>query len=163
MSFVCKDPNDEYTFERVRWVVDLSNGERIYQDENRPGVNPKAWLRLREYVCENHLAITNLFLQFRSNIVTPLPKNAKGYYFVNAILAALGDGDQRLIHYFNIGYYDGDVIHITKWQAPELLQVDSEVRSPKSCLEETIIYDSTNRTGGLQSNSERSEHLSAVT
>jgi hypothetical protein len=44
-----------------RWIASLSNGQTVFEDRT-PGA-PNAWKRLREYVCENNLQITQLRLQ----------------------------------------------------------------------------------------------------
>ena len=43
------------------WMVTLSNGESVYQDDNRPNIYPEsAWIRLKIYCEENDLYITDM-------------------------------------------------------------------------------------------------------
>ena len=43
------------------WIVKLSNGETVYQDDGRPDVEPEsAWLRLKQYCEDNNLHKTNM-------------------------------------------------------------------------------------------------------
>ena len=62
---------------KSRWIASLSNGETIFEDlrdEEEP-----AWERLRRYVEEEGLSITNLRAQFESGKSVPLPAGQEGY------------------------------------------------------------------------------------
>jgi hypothetical protein len=63
------------------WIVRLSSGLAVFQDDGRPGVTPEsAWLRLRAHCQETGDYITEMKIKFRSNVHV-LPANADGYYF----------------------------------------------------------------------------------
>src|SRR5688500_10269504 len=77
----------------LRWVAVLSNGETVYQDDDRPGIKPEsAWIRLGNYVNNRGLHIVALSFQFRSHVIS-LPENADGYYFAKGALAFWGGGE----------------------------------------------------------------------
>jgi len=59
-----------------RWIVSLSNGETIYEDELKG--QPPAWQRLGEYCRDYDLSITNLRLQILNTEVN-LPSGQEGY------------------------------------------------------------------------------------
>ena len=73
MNFVCKEYDKyltEFSEKNAIWFVTLSNGETVYQDDDRPNIEPSsAWLRLKTYCKENDVYITEMFLKYRSNIV----------------------------------------------------------------------------------------------
>src|ERR1044072_5951102 len=91
---LCKNPYDEFIAEKLRWFVKLSNGEIIYQDDDRPGESePKTWIRLKKYVEENDLSIISFHIQFISHIEEVAPPGAAGYYFVQAVDAFAFSGN----------------------------------------------------------------------
>ncbi len=104
------------------WIADLSNGDTIYMDDNRPGEEPaSAWLRLRDYIKETNYNIERFYLKFRSHIEMPLPDKALGYFFCKRALAGLSSG--VTIHSFMIGTLrEYEVIHTEDWQVPALLK-----------------------------------------
>lgn len=137
MVYVCKT-EDEFLEDKTHWFVDLTNGERVWQDDYRPGVNPpQAWLRLGQYVKENNLNILRMCLRFRSHLEFPLPDNALGYFFSKAALAFYGENDT--IQMFLIGHYDGEVVHVQAWRTPELLQEWTQVRTINSLKDKDLL------------------------
>lgn len=61
-----------------RWIASLSNGETVFED-NMPGLK-NAWERLRDYVEENGLSLTQLRVQFKNGSEVKLPPNQEGYF-----------------------------------------------------------------------------------
>jgi hypothetical protein len=135
--WVCK-AEDDFIDDKPRWFADLSNGERIWMDDNRPGVDPpQAWIRLGLYLQETQAKIVRLYLQFRSHLEAPLPDNAPAYYFAKGALAFYGNN--ATISMFAVGYYDGNKLQVQVWRLPELIQEWIEERElnsikDKSCL-----------------------------
>ena len=62
--------------QKDRWIVSLSNGETIFEDQLKDALS--AWRRLGIYVKEKKLAITNLRLQIGGRHVE-LPSHQEGY------------------------------------------------------------------------------------
>ncbi len=93
---------DDFVFEKCRWIAHLSNGQKVIQDDGRPQADPpQAWLRLATYCETNQLNITNVTLQFRSHHQSPLPADAEGYYFINKV-ASINYGET--LGFYLIGY-----------------------------------------------------------
>ena len=136
---MCKQ-EDEYIENMPRWVVDLTNGERIWRDDGRPGVSPNsAWLRLKTYLKETETDIARMFIQFRSHLEFPLPENALGYFFCRKALAYLGNN--VTIESFLVGFYDsiGEGVAIQDWQVPELIQNSIEYRPIQDIKPDCLI------------------------
>lgn len=113
-----------------RWIAILANGERIIQDDYRPGVTPEsAWLRLKRYCLIEKTYIVNMYLQFRSHI-EHVPANQNGYYFCRAVLGSPFD---KNIHMYNVGTTNGGDVHVVKWRTPELIQFGDEIRPLEEC------------------------------
>jgi hypothetical protein len=130
---VCKE-KDDFLEDTPTWVADLSNGERIWQDDSRPGVEPpQAWYRLAEYLKIHKLQIVRLFLQNRSHFEFPLPENAPGYFFCKKILCDI-TGDVT-IHSYIIGFWNMERVFRTEWVVPALIEVERD-----SVLEEELLH-----------------------
>lgn len=124
---------DQYIIDRyedkVRWIVTLSDGRKVYQDDDRPGLSePVAWKRLRTFLQENeNLSIVGMTIGFRDHIIN-IGDNADGYYFCNAILGEITTG-------LNLGFYicgtlkDG-ILMTTMWKIPEIIPFETENRDP---------------------------------
>ena len=126
---VCKQVDDFIT-EKLHWVVTLSNGETIYQDDGRPDeIEPSAWIRLKKYVQENELSIESIHLVFCDHIEEVVPRNADGYYFVQKVMAFAFSGEnQNTFHYYLFGAVVDGELRVYEWMVPEILPVSQETR-----------------------------------
>lgn len=124
---VCKE-EDDFVFEKPQWIAYLSNGEKVIQDDNRPGVEPpQAWIRLGNYCRQNRVHVVRLILRFRSHFEETTPDNALGYYFINKV--AVVQGEQNM-YFYVVGYLDEDrKIHTKTWKIPELIVIDEDIRN----------------------------------
>jgi hypothetical protein len=114
---VCKVTDDHVP--TLRWVVQLDNGETIYQDDGRPGMDPpSAWIRLGNYVRNNGFKIVGLLFQFRSHNVHIEP-NAEGYYFAKGAIGYAGAPET--FQQFVAGFLKEGIIYKTWFQVPELI------------------------------------------
>lgn len=133
MTIVCKE-EDDYVRERPRWVAELSNGETIYQDDDRPGVVlPGAWLRLKDYLQENHLSIRQLWLQFRTNRIQIGEPNAAGYLLARMAFGIMSsDGEMEQFDGLVVGVYieKSDDIWAYTFKLPELSLVHFPEKRP---------------------------------
>ena len=107
---------------QTRWIADQSNGERVYQDDDRPGVEiNSAWIRLGQYVKANNLAITHMRLQFRSHFINvnngPTDK-VEGFFFSKSALGS--PGMARTVDYYIAGTLRNGILETRRWQIPEL-------------------------------------------
>ena len=125
-------------FEQPVWIATLSNNEEIYQDDGaHEGLEPSAWIRLKEYCKEQELYLTNLQLRFKSHVVGSEPL-AEGYFFCKAILGSLFSSS--CTHYYVIGHMDkSDTIHKTKFIVPELIEEEKEKLLLIDCTEDCVI------------------------
>lgn len=128
--------DDIYVRDRVRWVVLLSNGQMVYQDDDRPGiVEPSAWKRLRNYCIDNEdVYIVKMWVQFRSNriLVEPEGEKAGGYFFCKSALGILGLGESEdyTYHAYTVGAIDATsgILTTTTWKVPELIPLETQTR-----------------------------------
>lgn len=60
---------DDFTYEKPRWVAVLTDGTEVLQDDDRPDLEPNSWKRLKEYTDSKKLRISRVYLKFRSNVV----------------------------------------------------------------------------------------------
>jgi hypothetical protein len=140
--------NDEVCFEiddfindqdKTHWVVDLSNGKRVYGDDGRPGLERVAWKRLRNYLYNNNLYITEMFIRFRSHIES-VGKSEQGYFFKRGILASAYD--ERQYHKFIVGTIKDGLIHAQTWLVPEIIPEGGiEIRGIEHEYESLIFND----------------------
>lgn len=122
------DHHREHYFSKTRWVAVLSDGRRVYEDYNRPEYQDSAWLRLGRFIRQSGLGIAEVYLQFRSHEEHPLPKNARGYFLRKSIIQFFG---QAPVDFYLLGYLDDhNRVQLARWQAPELIQIESETRDP---------------------------------
>ena len=119
------------------WIVKLSNGETVYQDDGRPDVEPEsAWLRLKQYCEDNNLHITNMKLKNRSNQVD-LGSDHDGYFFCKVAGSFMFSGGTN--HSFKIGYLNDGRLRVRKWILPAILPEAFEDRDLKDSGE-MLIY-----------------------
>lgn len=127
------------------WIVELNNGDKIYQDDNRPGFSLSAWDRLYDYCKNNNLYIKNIWIKFRSNIVS-MPSDKDGYWFKKGLLAGFRkDNGRRFkdVNFFIFGYIENNIMKVIKWRIPELIDWEYEDREiPRS----GVIWNNVKRT-----------------
>lgn len=119
---------DDYIRDKVRWVVDLSNGETIYEDDNREGESPpSAWMRLRDYCKAEGFYIVRMRIQFRTHIVyVGDHRTFDAFYFTKCVDGYMGYN--RVVESYIVGYLQNGEIHTTKWRLPELVEIDHDTR-----------------------------------
>jgi hypothetical protein len=106
------------------WIVKLTNNLEVYQDDNRPGLEPSAWLRLKEYCETNNVKIANFTLRFRSHYENIVP-NKTGYIFCKGCIALLGN--ESSYNLYKVGYIENNSIIMEKWRVPELVLYNTEI------------------------------------
>lgn len=126
---------DDYTIEletdrkMALWRAELSNGEIVVQDDNRPGLSPSsAWLRLSERLSREGLSIRRFWLQFRSHRVEPLPEDADGYFFCRSARKMLGGGTATF--YSLIGAMKNGKLEVHLYSVPSLIHCGTSIRNP---------------------------------
>lgn len=110
----------DYLEDKTIWVVNLSNGLTVFQDDERSGKEPIAWKRLADYCNSEGVDIVAMYLQFRSNRkIMPEGENIEGYYFA---YGAHKEFDERItrMHYV-AGTVDQGRLNTEWYTTPELL------------------------------------------
>lgn len=126
---------DEFLEGKTIWIAALSNGEDVYQDDDRPGLIPQAWLRLKKYVDDNQLSIERLLLKFRSHRVE-VSNNEEGNTFSKGVIARWGGSKTR--HFYVTGILKGGMIRLKWWTTPELLLYQRDIQTPEKYLSNLI-------------------------
>lgn len=147
---------DDYILDKdcTIWVCELSNGENIYQDDERPGLEiESAWIRLAEYLTLNKLDIVSMKLKFRSH-EEHVGKDVDGFFFRKSVLGGLGLNRRECPvnqHFFLAGVLKDGLIQVTKWHTPELTVAENEVRDPldRKNVGESLIVNNKNREVNL--------------
>ncbi len=129
---------DDYLQERMelksRWEVTLSNGVRVFQDDERQG--RPSWIGLKEYLSLNpELHIVRMFMGFRDHIIV-LPENCDGYFFRYALISCWGAWEK---HSFIIGTLNDGVLSVDKYELPEVVFMGTEIRSIDDAGESLIV------------------------
>ena len=129
--------------QEVRWIAKLSDGRRVFQDDDRPGLEEiSAWLRLKAYIDNNELNIDNITLQFRSHMVSVNNEPVDGFFFRKAALGVWGS--DRSFNLYNFGTLKNNKLYVTKWYVPELEVYGTEEREIEPHLD-SIIYNKYGR------------------
>ena len=118
----------EYQERNQCWIVKLNSGLVVYQDDGRKNTVNSAWERLKEYCAENNDYIVDMSIGFRSNRHS-LPSNADGYFFCKS--AAGFFGCNKTIHSIVVGTLNDNILTVTTWKVPEMLNQSSEFRDPE--------------------------------
>lgn len=126
----------------TRWIVQLSNGETVWQDDGRPGLKEaSAWVRLKNYCELFNLHITSMCLKFRNHTYGTVFENKEAYFFSKSLKASFKSAktmDVLNIDYYLFGYKDGDKVHITKVTCPALTFEEQITRNYHDCLDNMI-------------------------
>lgn len=132
---------DDWIHERIEersfWIVHLSNGEILYQDDER--YEEPAILRLKEYVESNNLSIIKIFIRFRSHWELAYEGISDGIYFRRSIKG--GIFSEKNEHSLIIGHVQGNKAYCKKWIVPEIICCEEETRII-SKNEEGVIWNS---------------------
>jgi len=126
---------DAYVKEKPIWVATLNDGSKIYQDDDRPGLDePVAWYRLNTYIHKHNLRIIRFRIQFCSNIVWTLD-NQDGYYFSKGVGAFAFNPNGGNISIHNIGYYNkiNNIVMVKSYVIPSHILIDVTKKKFEEC------------------------------
>jgi len=136
------------------WIAELSNGETIYQDDDRPGVDPpSAWKRLKTYCSANNIHITKMSVKNRSHIEN-VGSGDDGYFFCKSA-GAFMFGDET-IHSFVVGRLNDGKLLTRRWNMPEVIPESIEERNIGESLEFLITKKGALDEQKLQTQNDRS-------
>lgn len=112
---------------QAQWLVRLSNGLTVIQDDGRPGVSPhSAWLRLKCYCEREGTAIREMWLRFRSREERSVPADADGYFFSRQAVRTTNHTDT--LQFYLLGYLQTGILMVQRWKVPELFMVEEQRR-----------------------------------
>jgi hypothetical protein len=106
------------------WIVELSDGTKVYQDEDRPGLEPIAWKRLRDHCYANNVYPVKSWIKFRSH-TEPACEGIYGMFYRRGVLASPGDG-KNYRRYIMGGIDENLKINTKTWRVPEIIEYDDE-------------------------------------
>jgi len=137
---VCKTLDkyvNQYGDNNPVWIAMLSNGETIYQDDDRPNVEPQsAWLRLKSYCEDNDLHIVNMKIKNRSHMLE-VGNECDGFFFCKVAGSYMFGTETH--HAFSIGTLENGRLRVRKWNLPSLEPDRFEDRDPHE-VGEMLIY-----------------------
>ena len=78
---------DDFIIDKCIWAVDLKDGTKVFQDDDRPGLaTASAWKRLGYYVKDfPENSISKMRLRFGTHIVE-LPSNQPFYFYSKGLI-----------------------------------------------------------------------------
>lgn len=120
----------------THWVVELADGRKVYQDDYRSKNSLSSWERLKKYINSTNNKIAKMYLRFRSHYIS-IEENTGGYFFCKAARGYYGSN--TTYEFFLVGTVEGDKVYIKKYQVPELIVVETEVRDLSKCLDCVIL------------------------
>lgn len=137
LSFEVDEYLSEYYENNTRWIVTLSDGRKVYQDDDRPGIEPaSSWIRLGEYLKKNpELKIVGMSVGFRDNFIH-LANDCDGYFFVKSVLGSTNFSDN--IHFFIVGTLTNGQLWTTMYAVPQMVSMTTEARNPLEAKESLI-------------------------
>lgn len=134
--------HDTWVFS-TRWIVELSNGETVWQDDGRPDVEEEsAWVRLKNYCELNNLFIVSMRVEFRNNKYHHVWRDADGYFFSKLLRASFTSAkkmDVLNVDFYLLGSVHGDKVNIHKLHVPSLNFEGFINRDYEECKENIII------------------------
>ena len=139
------------------WILELSNGEKIFQDDGRYKVTKNidgkdividddpAWIRAKKYIEDNKLSIDGVVLRFRNNIVRVFSNLNNSVMFTRCVgRAAFTENETMFIQepnqYYKIGVVSDGRVYVKKYKVPELIFETDEDYDTDNYLEENYIW-----------------------
>lgn len=104
---------------RAIWVVTLTDGSVIYQDDE----SSVSWLSLQSTMGDRR--IRSVRLKFRTEWFCGVPEESAGYYYSKGVGGVVG-GSSR--HFITIGYVIGKVLRTVQVSVPDLQVISSDER-----------------------------------
>ena len=119
---------NQYADSNPIWIVTLSDGTTVYQDDDRPNTKPhSAWERLGIHCKKNNLHITGMKIKNRSHVEV-VGEGGDGYYFCKcAGKFMFGD---KTNHAFIVGVLENGELRVRHWSLPEIVPDQFEIRDP---------------------------------
>lgn len=132
---------DEFVEDKCIWVVDLKDGTKVFQDDDRPGLHtPSAWRRLGYYLQDYpENKIDKMRLRFGSHIVE-LPGGKPFYFYSKGMVQSMTQTYGLDFHI--VGWLDNNGQVLCVWyKVPELAVAQTAHRPLSKCLPEQLLGD----------------------
>lgn len=123
--------------DKAIWIAHLSNGQVVYQDDERYGDDDRAWLRLMKYCSKNKVFVKSVYIKFRSHTEKAVENDGDGIFYRRK---ALGSPVDKTRHYYLFGVCKDGKIEVHHWLVPEVILEESDIRDIEGC-EDTIIWN----------------------
>ncbi len=120
---------DYFLEEKTIWIVELSDGKTVYQDDYREGCDePIAWKRLRSHCLDTKCKINSMRIKFRSHseYVGLGVENISGYYFSYGITKNINNSQST--EYYIAGYLANGIVVCDWYKTPEIIICDTKSR-----------------------------------
>jgi hypothetical protein len=129
---------DEFVQDKCIWVVTLKDGTKVFQDDDRPGIQvPSAWRRLGFYVGDHpYNPPVAMRLRFGTNIVE-LPSEQPFYFYSKGLLQAMNMTYGLDFHI--VGWPDDGKVLCTWFKVPELAATEQRHRELSDCRREQLV------------------------
>lgn len=131
---------DEFIEDKCIWIADLSNGIKVFQDDDRPGQHvPSAWRRLGYYFEDYKAKIVKWRLRFGTNVVE-LPDNRPYYFYSRGLLQAIQQSHGLDFHI--VGWpidKSGNELELIWFKVPELAIAERRTRFVRECEKEQLV------------------------
>ena len=132
---------DSFLDEKTIWIATLSDGNTVFQDDDREGdFHPSAWIRLKDHCDSKGVYIDNLSIRFRDHKVD-VPK-AEAYHFIKSVGCMVGYPEE---HFFIVSLLKQGELVRTWYKVPEIVENDSSVVK----AEDVLKYESLMIKGSI--------------
>jgi len=130
---------DEFIENKAIWVVDLKDGTRVFQDDDRLGAHvASAWRRLGYYIADYPKnPIVQMRLRFGTHGV-PLPSDQDFYFYSKGMLQAMTQTHGLDFHIVGWPNDEGGVTCVW-YKVPELVVTQQLQRPLSKCQPEQLI------------------------
>jgi hypothetical protein len=121
---------NDFRLNNTMWFAELSNGEKVLQDDDRPGEDPpSAWVRLVNYCNDNGLHVKKMYFSNGDGLTHPFEDEdgLEGAFFMKGVSGDMFAAETSYSYIFGNVY--GDQLRIKKYTVPDCQFItDSEVR-----------------------------------
>ena len=132
-----------YSDSNPLWTAYLSNGDVCYQDDNRPGLEPSSWFRVKMYCYDNDLDVVKVKFRFAGYeyiAVSDENRENDGVYFSKGASALLTETENKTWDLYVIGSIAKPFMDVVKYEVPTLGIHSSHRRDIVESNETAIIY-----------------------
>jgi len=131
---------DAFVRDRCGWVVDLQDGTKVFQDDDRPGQPAvSAWVRLGHYIGDypqNNIA--QMRLRFHTHIIG-LPPDKPFYFYSKGMQQSMTQTHGLNFHIVGWPEKNKDDILCVWYKTPELVETKRAHRKISVCRPQQLV------------------------